>query len=468
MTQREGFKLHELLSLSATQVAKAIQNGKVSSEEITLAALERIHEVNPALNAVVALASARAMDEARSADEQTARGISMGPLHGVPITLKDSHDTEGIVTTGGTIGLKGKIPDADSPPVARLRAAGAIVLGKTNTPEFTMSFITDNLVYGKTNNPYDITRTPGGSSGGAAAIVASSGAFLELGSDLGGSVRVPSHYCGIAGLKTSAGRVPRTGHAFPWGGPLDRFGTIGPMARRVEDLKLALPLISGPDWIDPFVEPVMIRNPDEVVVSGLRIAFFTDNGLQTPTLETQQTVKSAAEVISDTGASIENNRPLALTRASELAGQSFGADGGFLTRKLLSGAGTSMPSRFLRERSDGPPDDGLSVEEYAALMHEVDAVRSEILGFMKDYDAIICPVAAQPAPTQDNAEGLTYTYTQAHNLSGLPGAVVRAGTSPEGMPIGVQIVAQPWREDVALALAEVIEDATGGWIPPAI
>ncbi|MCH8818095.1 MAG: amidase [Chloroflexi bacterium] len=460
--------MHELLSGSATQIALAIRNRDVSSVEIVRAALERIGEVNPKLNAVVALATDRALVEARRLDAESARGGSRGALHGVPITLKDSHDTEGIVTTGGTTGRAGKMPEADSPPVARLRAAGAIVLGKTNTPEFTMSFITENLVYGKTNNPYDLARTPGGSSGGAAAIVASCGAFLELGSDLGGSVRVPSHYCGIAGLKTSAGRVPRTGHAFPWGGPLDRFGTIGPLARRVEDLALALTIISGPDWVDPFVEPVAIRDPAEVKVAGLRVAFFTDNGLQTPSPDVQDAVKSAGMVIADAGAVLEEKRPGAVARASELAYRSFGADGGYLSRKLLSESGTTEPSRFLAERASGPPEKGLSVEEYAALMHEVDAVRSEMLRFMKDYDAVICPVAAQPAPTHEDAEGLIYTYTAAHNLSGLPAAVVRGGTSPEGLPIGVQIVAQPWREDVALALAAVIEEATGGWQAPPI
>ena len=460
--------MHELLSRSARQIAKAIRDREVSSEEIARAALKRIDEVNPKLNAVVALAADRALDEARQRDVETARGEFKGLLHGVPITLKDSHDTEGIVTTGGTTGRREFVPTTDSPPVARLRAAGAVVLGKTNTPEFTLSFITENLVYGKTNSPYDVTRTPGGSSGGAAAIVAACGAFLELGSDLGGSVRVPANYCGIAGLKTSAGRVPRTGHAFPWGGPLDGFGTVGPLARRVEDLKLALPIISGPDWIDPFVEPVPIRNPDEVNVAGMRVAFFTDNGLQTPTLEIQEVVRSAAAVISDTGAAVEDTRPAAVGRASDLASKSFGADGGYFSWKLLSEAGTSEPSRFLAERAEGPPENGLSVEEYAALMHEVDGVRSEMLGFMKNFDVIICPVAAQAAPTHEDAEELKYTYTQAHNLSGLPGAVVRGGTSPEGMPIGVQIVAQPWREDVALAVAAVIEEATGGWIAPAI
>jgi len=238
------------------------------------------------------------------------------------------------------------------------------------------------------------------------------------------------------------------------------------MARKVEDLKLALSIISGPDWIDPFIEPVPLRDPDEVDVTGLRIAVFTDNGLQTPTPETQDVVKSAARVISGLGGAVEEDRPDAIARASELADKSFGVDEGYLARKLLSEAGTTEPSRFLSERSDGPPDYGLSVEKYATLMHDVDAVRSEILGFMKNYDAIICPVAAQPAPTHEDAEGLSYTYTQAHNLSGLPGAVVRGGTSPEGMPIGVQIVTQPWREDVALAIAAVIEEATGGWTPP--
>ena len=467
--------MHELLSLSATEIARSIRDRNVSSEEITRAAIERIADVNPELNAVVALAADRALVEARERDAMTVRRESMGPLHGVPITLKDSHDTEDIVTTGGTMGRAGKIPEADSPPVARLRAAGAVLLGKTNTPEFTLAFTTENLVYGRTNNPYDITRTPGGSSGGAAAIVASCGSFLELGSDLGGSVRVPSNYCGIAGLKTTAGRVPRTGHAFPWGGPLDRFGTIGPMARRVEDLALALPIISGPDWIDPFVEPVPLLNPGEVKVGGLRVAFFTDDGLKTPTKEIQEIVRSAATAISETGAVVEEVEPKAIARASVLGGRMFGADGGYLIRKLLSESGTNQPSHFLTKWANGPAENGLSVEEWAKLMHEVDAVRSEILQFMKDNDAIICPVAAQPAPTHEGAEQLrvdrtspAYSYTNAHNLSGLPVVVVRAGTSPEGLPIGVQVVAQPWREDVALALAEVIEEATGGWQPPNI
>jgi amidase len=240
------------------------------------------------------------------------------------------------------------------------------------------------------------------------------------------------------------------------------------MARRVEDLLPALNAISGPDGVDPFVVPMPLGNPGDVDVSSLRVAVHTDNGDQTPTGDVQQTVREAARALSDAGASVGDDRPAALHEAFELAYRSFGADGGFFTRRLLRDAGTVEPSRFLADRAGGPPEDGLSLEEYSELLHDVDLVRSELLRFMQQYDAILCPVAAQAAPTHEEAEGLRYSYTSAHNLSGFPGAVVRAGTSPEGMPIGVQVVARPWREDVALALAAVIEDATGGWQPPSI
>ena len=181
------------------------------------------------------------------------------------MTVKDSHDAEGVVSTGGTLGRRDFVPDADATAVARMRAAGAIVLGKTNTPELTLSFETDNLVYGRTNNPYDVSRTPGGSSGGAGAIIAAGGSPLDLGTDTGGSIRVPSAFCGIAGLKPTSGRVSRAGHIVPWGlGGMDALTTIGPMARRVEDLRLVLPIIAGPDGIDPFIHPVPLGDPDAV------------------------------------------------------------------------------------------------------------------------------------------------------------------------------------------------------------
>ena len=231
----------------------------------TRALLSRIEQVNGELNAVVQLSAQGAQTEAEAADAQLARGAVRGPLHGVPITIKDSLDTAGIVSTGGTTGRREFVPDHDATVVRRLREADAIILGKTNTPELTLSFETDNQVYGRTDNPFDVARTSGGSSGGAAAIIAAGGSPLDIGSDTGGSIRVPAHCCGITGLRPTSGRVPRTGHIVPYGlGSLDSLTTLGPMARRVEDLALTLPVISGVDWRDPTVVPLPLGDPKEV------------------------------------------------------------------------------------------------------------------------------------------------------------------------------------------------------------
>ncbi|MFQ5790870.1 MAG: amidase, partial [Acidobacteriota bacterium] len=205
-----------LVFSSAASLARAIRGKKVSSEEVVRACLARIEVVNPHLNAVVTLVAEASLARAREADAALARGELQGPLHGVPMTIKDSLDTAGVITTGGTRGRASFVPTEDATVVARLRAAGAVLLGKTNTPELTLSFETDNDVYGRTNNPYDLTRTPGGSSGGAAAILAAGGSPLDLGSDTGGSIRLPCHFCGIVGMKPTGGRVPRTGHIIPF------------------------------------------------------------------------------------------------------------------------------------------------------------------------------------------------------------------------------------------------------------
>lgn len=217
----------ELCFGSATWLAEAIRMRRLSSIQSVDACLARIAEVNPRLNAVVTLAST-ARDDARRADTELARGILRGPLHGVPFTVKDSLDTAGVTTTAGTVGWRDRVPTRDATVVARLKAAGAILIGKTNTPEFTWSDETDNDVYGRTSNPYDLSRTPGGSSGGAAAIVASGGSFFDIGSDTGDSIRQPAHVCGIAGLKPTSGRVPRTGHWPAYHGLFESFTQLGP------------------------------------------------------------------------------------------------------------------------------------------------------------------------------------------------------------------------------------------------
>ncbi len=463
--------MNDIIYASAKSIAQAIQDKQVSAVEVVDAHLARIDEVNPALNAVVQLAADRARAEAADADAALARGESNGALHGVPFTLKDSIDTEGIVTTGGTLGRAEFVPDADATVAARLRAAGAILLGKTNTPELTLAGETNNLVYGQTNNPFDQTRTTGGSSGGAGAIVSVGGAAFDIGSDTGGSVRYPAHFCGIAGLKPNSGRVPRTGHIVPHSmGPVDSLTQNGPMARYVEDLTLILSIIAGPDWSDPFIAPVPLGDPADVDLSSLRVCFYTDNGLRTPTPETIAAVRSAADALADAGASLTEDVPAIIAENPDISNKLSGGDGRAWTRRLLAKWGTTESHPWLTRRLEQADADMVSVDEFTAMLEDVDAFRSAMLGFVQQYDAIVCPVAAFPALEHgeslkdENQRGMSYTGT--YNITGWPSTVVRAGTSPDGLPIGVQVVARPWREDVSLAAAQHIEGALGGWQRP--
>lgn len=289
--------MDNLIYASAAALARAIRNKEVSSEEVVNAHLQRIEAVNPRLNAVVQVVAEQARTQAHEADAALARGTVYGPLHGVPMTIKDNLNTTGVISTGGTTGRATFVPTHDATAVARLRTAGAILLGKTNTPELTLAYETDNLIYGRTNNPYDVSRTCGGSSGGAAAIIAAGGSPFDIGSDTGGSIRVPSHCCGTAGIRPTSGRVPRTGHILPPAGALDALTQLGPMARRVEDLSLILPIIAGMDWRDPAIVPMPLGAPQQVDLKTLRVAMHTDNGIVSPTRETVETVQAAAAAL---------------------------------------------------------------------------------------------------------------------------------------------------------------------------
>ena len=456
----------ELASFSATTLARFIRTNLVSSAAVVDAHLARLEAANPKLNAVVQLQAEAARQQAREADEAVSRGERLGPLHGIPITLKDSLDTAGMVTTWGTAGRADFTPEHDATVVTRLRAAGAIILGKTNTPEFTLAGITDNEVYGRTNNPYDVERSPAGSSGGAGAILAAGGSALDLGSDTGGSIRMPSHYCGIAGIKPTSGRVPRTGHAISFEvGALDAFTQIGPMARHVEDLSLTLSIIAGPDGHDPAVVPAPLGDPQDVSVRDLRVAFFTDNGIKSPSPDTVSTVRAAAGVLADHGVSVTEDRPQGVSNAERLWFSLYLADGGAWIRRLIHAAGTERLSSALDWMQTAQP---VSLTKFTQEMSRWNVYRSAMLAFMQPYDVLLCPVSATPATRHDDPDGPDFTYTFAHNLTGWPGAVVRCGTSAEGLPIGVQIVARPWREDVALAVAQYLETNLGGWQSPSV
>ena len=461
--------MSEAIYWSACRIAAEIRAGNLTSREIVDACLERIEQVNPKINAVVQLVAERARKEADALDRLAASGRFRGPLHGVPITIKDSLDSEGIVSTGGTMGRKDFIPQQDAPVVARLRDAGAVLLGKTNTPELTLSGETNNLIYGRTLNPYDLERSPGGSSGGSAAIVACGGSALELGSDTGGSIREPAHLCGITGIKPTSGRTPRSGHIVPYGGGvMDSLTQIGPMARYVEDLVLALPIICGPDGRDPAVVPVALGDPAEVDLSKLRIAWYADNGILAAADDIQRVVAETARQLQAQRFNIEQKLLPGMRELVDLStGLRESANAGLIMR-LLQRYGTQQP---------GPDLDGyLTADGIAsansldpALMEAIDEARSRALGFFADYDAILCPPAHAIARPHGASHGDSFddwSYVTIHNLLGWPGVSVRAGTSVDGLPVGVQVVAAPWREDIALALALKIETLMGGYQKP--
>ena len=468
MTGAAGMDDAALCFRTTTELAGLIRRREVSSAEVVDACLVRIAEVNPRLNAVVRLTET-AREGARDADARLARGEPVGPLHGVPFTIKDSLDTAGVVTTAGTLGWRNRVPDRDATVVARLRAAGGILLGKTNTPEFTWSDETDNDVYGRTSNPYDLERTPGGSSGGPGAIVAAGGSPFDIGSDTGDSIRQPAHVCGIAGIKPTSGRVPRTGHWPDYRGILESLTQLGPMARRVEDLELLLPIIAGPDGEDPHVAPVPLGDPAAVAVDRLRVVAFTDNGVRTPTPATVEAVESAVRALVAAGASVEWRVPPDTAEAWAAWDALIRADGWAWLSRLIGGAGTPGMGSYA-SRGWLTPSVALSGAELTALVERADAVRARYLRWMSGIDLLVCPAMPQSAIRHGESTEPWFgdTYSDVHNLTGFPAVVVRGGTSPDGLPIGVQVVAPPWREDAALAGARVIEAASGGWRRPPI
>jgi amidase len=453
--------LNELLQLSATQQAALICRRKLSSRELIEAHLEQIRLINPALNAAVEIFEDEAVAEAVTADAAIARGGPIGPLHGVPFSIKDSIELAGHVCTAGTLGRKAAAPSLeDATLVRRLRGAGAIPIAKTNLPDLLFAFESDNLIFGATNNPYDSARTSGGSSGGEAALIAACGSPLGLGSDAAGSVRLPAAFCGIAAIKPTSGRLPRTGHFPPASGWIEALWQIGPMARHVEDLSTAMALLVGPDGHDRSVVDVPFTDPSRVELSGLRVAFHTGKADD----EVSQVVLNAAASLS-----ADEARPGCIANAYDLEMKILGADGGDSLWQYLTDLGSTNVHSLLRswlEKLEPYRVDLAGVQRYWA---EWDAYRTEMNAFFQNYDVILCPVYTQPAllhgtsTLDENFRG--FSHTMAYNMTGWPAAVVRCGESASGLPIGVQIVAHPFREDVALAVASRLEETFGGWKP---
>jgi amidase len=444
MSFSKGIRLaamDEILDASAMAQAAAIRSGRVSSEELVKAHLRRIEAVNPTLNAVVQLDAEGALKGAREADGILRRGEEAGPFHGVPFTAKDWLESDGLVCAAGYEARRGYVPKRDATVVARMRAAGAILLGKTNVLEA-------NPVYGATRNPYNVARSPGASTSGEAALIATGGSPLGLGSDSGGSLRYPAHCCGIATLKPTSGRVPLTGHFPRIGAMHDPRTVIGPLSRYVDDLWPVLAAIAGEDWRDPSVAPVPLV-PGAHGVSGKRIGWFVEMPGATPSDATVAAVEAAVAALAGAGAAVERVTRPRIDEAWPLT--------------LAYWARVQSPSWSEWE----PPSEAtMSADETERSIFEWDRFRRAMLAFVAEFDVIVCPVAEDSAPLHGSIAARDYVYTLPFSLTGWPVAVVRAGPSETGMPIGVQLAARPWREWDALEAAKVVEADCGGWQRP--
>lgn len=417
-----------LLRHSATELGALIQQRKLSSTAIVCAYLARIEALNPSINALVQVCAEAALAGAWAADRAVANVEYWGALHGVPFTVKDVFDTRGVVSAVGLPERAHYRPEQDATVVTRMKAAGAILLGKSNCPPGGGGGVTDNPVYGATRNPHALAYSPGGSSGGEAAAIAAGLSPLGLGSDSGGSLRVPAHFCGVCTLKPTSGRVPNTGVFDHLGGLSDYRSQIGPMARHVEDLALALQVIAGEDGVDAGVIPMPLRGMQTQTLKGLRVAWYSDGGIEPVDALTHTTLQAVADLLDAEGALIRSAFPSALSNAREITERYWAMSQG-------SGA------------------------QSIQLFSDWDQFRTAMLGFMADYDIILCPVDAAPATQLGETRPGLFSHTLPYSLAGWPCVVVRAGTDSAGLPVGVQIVARPWHEHVALAAAAAIERA---------
>ena len=471
--------MSELNFLSAVAMAEQVRQKKVSPVELVDAHFARIAMENPRLNAFVALDEERARGDARTLEAEAVAGKIRGPLHGVPVSIKSSIDTEGLRCESGTRLRAGHVAARDAVLVLRLRTAGAIVLGVTNAPELLMAWETDNLLYGRTNSPWDVARTPGGSSGGEAAAIASGCSAGGVGSDGGGSIRVPAHFSGICGLKPTPGRIPSTGHFPESAGPFALLGVVGPMARTVADLQTLFEVMAGPDDGDPSSAPVPLRKIAGEGLRRIRIGYFEDDGRTPVTPETRAAIRTAAQALSRGGFEVAPFRPDGLEEVRQLWWKLFGTAGGMVLRPLTKGLENELSpllNEFLGWVAVEPQHSGDTLLD-AWLRRDI--VRGRILAQMQRFPILLCPAAAIPAFRHGErswtVEGQTvnylcaWSYTEFFNLLGNPAAVVPVGQSPEGLPIGVQIVGRPWEEELVLAVAAEVERECGGFRkPPAV
>jgi amidase len=463
----------ELVLCSATRQLEMLRTGKASVLELAEAHIRQIERLNPTLNAIVGFDAERVRQQAR---ELGGNKPVKGPLHGLPVTVKSSIATAGYLCEIGSTINRGDVPKEDAEVVARLRAAGALILGTTNCPEFLMAYETDNLLHGRTRNPWDLERTPGGSSGGESAAIAACMSAGGLGSDSGGSVRLPAHFTGICSLKPTPGRVPGRGHLPPCVGPFSVLGAIGPMARTIEDVTLLFEALARQDRFDPASAPVPLRRPELSQLRLTTIGYFEDDGLVPVTQETRQAIQDSVRALKEAGFRVEPFRPRTLELLRKLWRTFFVRCGAMFYQPTIRGKEDQLSPIFREFLSMAEADGPIGGVELLDAWAELDLLRSRTLREMEKYPVLLCPVASIPAFRHGErrwvVEGREVEYldavrhTQWFNVLAAPAAVVPVGQSPEGLPIGVQVVARPYEDEVALEVAAVLDKAFGYRLPP--
>ena len=461
--------------MGATEMAQLVRTKKVSPVELVSAHLKRIEDLQPRLNAFVTLDRERAMQQAAEAEAALMRQPELPPLFGIPISIKSSIDVAGLRCEAGSRLRAGYVAASDAPLVARLKRAGAIVVGNSNTPELLMAYETDNILTGRTCNPWDLQRTPGGSSGGESAAIAAGCVAAGVGSDGGGSIRVPAHFTGICGLKPTPGRIPGTQHFPACVGPFAFMGVVGPMARTIQDLRVLLNVMSGPDLGDPMSANFAAVTAGQRDVRKLRIGCFSDDAVGTVSAETRAALHSAAGALARAGLRVESVRPEGLEEAGELWRTLFCEAGAMLVRSVAAGREAELSPMLARFLVTFPAEPAMSAERLLMTLVNRDLLRTRFLRQMESWPVLLSPVATGPAFRHGEggwraSDPVNYLdamrFTQWFNLLGLPAVVVPVAKSNEALPIGVQVIGRPYEEEVVLDVAAVIENEFGYSSPP--
>jgi amidase len=460
--------MNEIVLSSATHQLELLRSAKISITELAEAHIQQIERLNPQLNVFADFDAERVRAQARQLE---ATREHRGPLHGLPVTVKSSIATAGYRCEIGSLLHQGEVPREDAVVVARLRAAGALILGTTNCPEFLMAYETANLLHGRVSNPWDLDRSPGGSSGGESAAIAAGISAAGLGSDSGGSVRVPAHFTGICSLKPTPGRVPGRGHLPPCVGPFAILGAIGPMARTIADVALLFNVLSGQDPIDPVSPPLAPRTLGAEELRAHAIGYFEDDGLTPVTPETRAAVQAAVQALREAGFRVTPFRPTTLEKLRQLWWKFFVQCGAMFYAPEIEGKRDRLSPIFQGFLSIAEAARPLTSVELLNAWAELDLARSQTLAEMSAFPVLLCPAAAIPAFLHDErawtVDGQTVQYldavryTQWFNALACPAAIVPVGRSPEGLPIGVQIATLPFADELALGVAAVVDAAFG-------